>query len=154
MKKILLVFSFLVFLHLGIFALGPQELVRVNFYNETGRELKHLFASSTNSDFWGPDLLGSKSLEFGGMSSFLLHFWKDQCLIDFLAIDVFNDTYILPARYFFSGKEYLVSFGMKDRKGRLPALELTQIYINNASTRTFRFCFFRSLMPKTGALIY
>lgn len=124
------------------FALGPQELVQVSIYNETGRALKYVFASPSGSDYWGPDLLGNRNLGFGQMLTFLLHFQGDHAYFDFLAVDEANNSYLLPGRCFYDQeKQGLVIFGIKDHKGQLPPQALCRVYVSNASNRVFSLVF-------------
>lgn len=88
----------LVFLLTAAGLLGAQEraLNTVRFTNDTGFEISFLFFSPGDSEYWGPDLLGSEeTLRDGEYVEFFVHY-PDSCgSFDFMAVDTDGDAYLI-----------------------------------------------------------
>jgi hypothetical protein len=68
----------------------------VEFRNKTKGEIYYLFCSPGDSEFWGPDVLGSNNtLDAGGRAEFYISYPETSNTFDFMAIDEFGNTYQL-----------------------------------------------------------
>ncbi|MFP4210036.1 MAG: hypothetical protein ACLFR8_02240 [Alkalispirochaeta sp.] len=72
------------------------QTTTVEFVNDTGYDIYHLFFSPADSEYWGPDIFDSTTvLETGQSREFLVHH-PDRCnAFDFMAIDEDNDAYYI-----------------------------------------------------------
>ncbi len=95
MKRVILV-SVMMLLGLSLQAFDMNELNVINFYNDTGAEVYYIFLSPGDSNYWGPELLGTyRTLEDQETISYYIHY-PDACSsFDIMIIDENNDTYII-----------------------------------------------------------
>lgn len=97
MKKIILAGVLGLFLAVvSSFAIDPADLNSVVILNNTGYEIQYLFLSPGDSDYWGPDILGStRTLGNHGALGFYVHY-PDECNnFDIMAVDEDGDSYII-----------------------------------------------------------
>jgi hypothetical protein len=91
MKKLILVS---LFFFLGIFALSAQNLPSIEIVNNTGYTIYFLYVSPSESDKWGDDILGEKSLGDGETFSYRLpQPLSSSNVYDFMAEDEDEDPY-------------------------------------------------------------
>lgn len=76
----------------GLFA--QAWLNEISFRNKTGNTLYYLFFSPGDSEYWGPDVLGSATtFEPGEERTFYVSYPDESALFDFMAIDSEGNVY-------------------------------------------------------------
>ncbi|TVR87127.1 MAG: hypothetical protein EA428_13440 [Spirochaetaceae bacterium] len=75
-------------------AFEPTGLNQVTFVNRTGYEMRHIFFSPADSDYWGADILGADRVLADREELRFFVSYPEQCAsFDFLGIDEDLDTY-------------------------------------------------------------
>jgi hypothetical protein len=96
MKRVILVVSLALLLAGAASAFDPANLNSIEFANNTGFDIMYLFFSPGDSEYWGPDILGSERILYDGESlGFYLHYPHSCDDFDFLAIDEDGDAYVI-----------------------------------------------------------
>lgn len=110
----------------------PDWLNLVTFKNSTGNTIEFIFLSPGDSEYWGPEILGSTRVLGDGES---LGFWllyPDECnAFDIMAIDEDGNTAILYDYMICDGQEEVVEIVRKDMRDDLPDLDFVTVYIQN-----------------------
>jgi len=126
----------------GAWALSSQELSKVTISNETGKTLKYLFTSPSDSNIWGPDLLGARALKYGGVGSYYIHYPGNKARFDLLALDTLNDAYLVQALLVIEGQDTVVKIGRIQYIGPYRNLKISHVYVTNVSKHSFSYLFF------------
>jgi hypothetical protein len=93
MKKILLV-VFCIFLTFNIFGQISEELNSITIKNGTDYEFYYIFFSPGDTDYWGPDILGSsRTVSPGEEVEFFVHYPNEENEFDILVVDEDGDSY-------------------------------------------------------------
>lgn len=124
------------------FALSSQELSKVTISNETGLTLRYLFSSPSDSKVWGPDLLGTRSLKFGGVDSYYIHYAGNRARFDLLALDSDNDAYLVEGLLMQEGRDTVIQIGRGHYIGPYRSLKISHVYVTNATKHSFSYVFF------------
>lgn len=113
--KRLLITAVVVLIPVALFAFDKEELNRVEFANSTGFDIVYLFFSPDDSDYWGPDILGStRILQDGESLGFFIHYPHSCDEFDFLAIDEDGDAYILWGQTICDGRPLSVDITLEN----------------------------------------
>jgi hypothetical protein len=123
-------------------AMSSQSLLRVTLRNDTGVTIRYLFAAASDTQLWGPDLLGSRDFAYGKIESFFLHFPGRTACFDFLALDARGDAYLIEGMRFSEDGDAIIRLGRDRHIGPHPGLKICRLYLNNASNRRFSYLFF------------
>ena len=119
----------------GVFALDPDELNNVAIFNNSGGDIVYLFLSPGDSEYWGPDILGSeRTLEHRSALGFYIHY-PDACnTFDFMAIDSDGNAYVKWDVEICDESEATISITGQDLSDSPPEVEYISLEIvNNAS---------------------
>lgn len=105
-----------------------EQMTRVEFINNTGFDLYHLFFSPADSEYWGPDVLDSTTiLETGDSVSFLVHHPGRCNAFDFLAIDEDYDAYYVLESVVCGDRENVIQLTLDDYSGeQAPDFDLVE----------------------------
>lgn len=118
----------------GAATVGAQEsaLNTVRFTNNTGFEIAFLFFSPGDSEFWGPDLLGSEeTLLDGEYIEFFVHY-PDSCgSFDFMAIDTDGDAYLIWDYQVCDGRAENVRVTLDAFNGPAPEMTYVELRLVN-----------------------
>ncbi len=99
MKNKLIIFIFFLSFSSLLFAADPVEPQSVTLYNRTGYTLSHVFVSTGQAGYWGPDILGKGvKLENGEMKGILLHVPPSDTDFHFMAMDAEGYAYMIYDR--------------------------------------------------------
>jgi hypothetical protein len=111
-------------------AVDPDELINIQFSNETGYDFHYLFLSPGDSEYWGPDILGSERIFSAGETlGYYVHF-PDECNdFDIMGVDEDGDSYILYD-YTMCGEEY-ITFTIDDLSTDEPEFDFVELNITN-----------------------
>jgi hypothetical protein len=123
-------------------ALSSQSLLRVTLRNDTGVTIRYLFAAASDTQLWGPDLLGSRDFGYGKIESYFLHFPGREACFDFLALDARGGAYLIEGMRFSEEGDAIIRLGREKHIGPHPGLKICRIFLTNASNRRFSYLFF------------
>ena len=123
-------------------ALSSQELSKVTISNETGVTLRYLFTSPSDSKVWGPDILGSRSLKFGSVDSYYIHYAGSHARFDLLALDSDNDAYLVEGLLMVEARDTVLQIGRGQYIGPYRSMKISHIYVTNATKHSFSYLFF------------
>lgn len=114
------------------FAFDDDWLNLVTFENLTRQTIQFIFLSPGDSDYWGPEILGSERvLEPGDELGFYI-LYPDECnTFDIMAIGEDGGTIFLWDYQICDGEEELIEFVRKDLSDDAPELEYVTIHIQN-----------------------
>ncbi len=110
----------------------PDYLNLVTFKNSTGATIEFIFLSPGDSDYWGPEILGSERVLESGAS---LGFWilyPDECNdFDVLAIDENGKAAIIYDYTVCDGRKEEIEIVRKDMRDDTPDFDFVTVYIRN-----------------------
>ena len=143
MRKLLITIFLLVGLVASLAAMDPAELNRVTFKNDTGFTILFLFFSPGDSEWWGPDILGS-TMEFedGDEMSFYIHYPEYSNEFDFMAVDEDMDAYYKWNVEINDGEELYVEISLADYEGdSAEDMNFSEIIFTNVSDEDIWYMF-------------
>ncbi len=110
------------------------DLNEIQFRNKTGNTIYYLFFSPGDSEFWGPDILGSEAtFEPGDELNYYVSFSGDSTTFDFKAVDDEGNIYELynmeiidgePDRIIISSDKLSETVDLEDFENGLVSLEI------------------------------
>ncbi|MCK5201443.1 MAG: hypothetical protein KAR21_23980, partial [Spirochaetales bacterium] len=111
---------------------NPDWLNRVVFLNETVNNIEYIFISPGDSDFWGPEILGSERvLESRDNLGFYI-FYPDDCNdFNILAIDSIGEALFIYDYTICDGTEENIVFSKKDMAEEEPHFDFMTLDIYN-----------------------
>lgn len=116
------------------FAFNPDELNKITFQNSTGTKIEMIFLSPSDSDYWGPDLIGADYvLKDGGSLGFYLHYPESSFKFDIMATDDKGNRFELRDLTVTDGKEQTVKFTRKNLNAAAPDFTLATLNVENAT---------------------
>ncbi len=131
MKRTLLAAAILLLVLGGLHA-QESALNTVRFTNNTGFEIAFLFFSPGDSEFWGPDLLGSEgTLQDGGYREFFVHYPEACGSFDFMAVDTDGDAYLIWDYQVCDGRGANVRVTLDDFQGPAPEMTYVELRLVN-----------------------
>jgi hypothetical protein len=144
MKRLVLVLFTLLLLGSSVFALNPEELNSITFYNNTGFDIWYLFFSPGDSDEWGADILGStRTLANGLELDFYIHYPAPCNTFDFMAIDEEGDAYYIWDFEICDGREafFEITLDNYDPTGSVD-FEFAEVNLENGTPYEMYFVFY------------
>ncbi|MFP4535250.1 MAG: hypothetical protein ACLFNP_05975 [Spirochaetaceae bacterium] len=131
MKRTLIVAGLLLVV-LGGLSAQESALNTVRFTNNTGFEIASLFFSPGDSEFWGPDLLGSEeTLRDGEFREFFVHYPEACGSFDFMAVDTDGDAYLIWDYQVCDGRGANVRVTLDDLQGPAPEMSYVELRLVN-----------------------
>ena len=133
MKKITLVLVFLAAFSTGLFAEFDQDdLNLVTFVNSTKNTIEFIFLSPGDSEYWGPEILGSERvLESGDSLGFFILYPNACDDFDIMAIDDEGNTAIIYDYPICDDSEEVVEIVGKDMRDDAPDMDFVTIEVEN-----------------------
>ena len=114
------------------FSFDPADLNRVTFVNRTGYDFVYLFFSPGDSEYWGPDILGTtRTLDNGERLSYFISYPDRSNTFDFLAIDVDGDAYIIWDYVIRDGRESVIEITFDSFDGVYDLASLAMVNLRN-----------------------
>ena len=114
------------------FAFDEDDLNLITFENLTRRTIEFIFLSPGDSEYWGPEILGSERvLESRDSLGFWILYPEECNTFDIMAIDEDGGTLIIYDYEICDGSDELIEFVNKDMVDDAPDLEFVTIYIEN-----------------------
>ena len=122
----------LLFAGIQLGAINPDNLNSISFRNRTGADIEYLYLSPGDSEYWGTDILGAENILLDGeIIEFFIHY-PDRCNeFDIMAVDEFQDAYIIFDYEICDGTEENVRFTSNDEVETASDLDLMQIDLSN-----------------------
>ena len=110
----------------------------VTFTNDTRNDIEYIFLSPGDSEYWGPEILGStRILESGESLGFYLYY-PDECNdFDIMAIDEDGNTAIIYDYTICDGFEEEIEISRKDMRDDAPDLDLVTVYVENETIEVY-----------------
>lgn len=132
MKKLVIVALMLIVASGVSFGFDESWLNLVTFENLTRQTIEFIFLSPGDSEYWGPEILGSERVLEPGDS---LGFWilyPDECnTFDIMAVGETGGTIEIYDFNICDGEEQLIEFVNKDLTDDPPDMDFVTIYIQN-----------------------
>lgn len=132
MKKFALGLILVCFVAALSFGFDEDHLNLVTFTNLTRETIEFIFLSPGDSEYWGPEILGSERVLERNDS---LGFWilyPDECnAFDIMAIDEDGGTLIIYDYQICDGEDELIEFVNKDMVDESPDMDFITIHIEN-----------------------
>jgi hypothetical protein len=139
----LAVLSFLgLFTHPAL-AVDPGELNLITFENRTGDDIRYIFLSPGDSQYWGTDILGSsRTLHDGEDLGFYIHY-PDHCdNFDIYAVGSKDEAYLVYGHEICDGKEAKVRLTPRNLDDAAPDFSYTTVEIDNDTDYDIWYLFF------------
>jgi hypothetical protein len=134
MRKLGALCLVLALLAAAAWAFDEGELNLVSFKNTTSGTLEFIFLSPGDSDYWGPEILGSERvLESGQALGFYLHYPHECDTFDVMAVSEEGDTYVLYDHRICDGSAAVVEISDKDLTEDPPEMDFVTISIKNGT---------------------
>jgi hypothetical protein len=135
MRKVALASLLLVVVSaVSVFAFDPEELNKITFTNNTGTNIQMIFLSPSDSEYWGPDLIGADYvLKDGGSIGYYVHYPKDTATFDIMAVDDKGNKFEVRDFGFIDGEEATVKLTKKNLKSGAPDFTLATIHLENVT---------------------
>ena len=123
-------------------ALDPDELNKITFKNTTGAEIQMIFLSPSDSDDWGPDIMGADWVLGSGKSlGFYIHYPDSSFDFDIMAVDKAGNTFELYEYTMKDGKEAVITLGKKDLSKSPPDLDFVTLTVENETGKEIDYLF-------------
>ena len=119
-----------------------EEVNSITIANLTGNQMTFLFASPSDSEYWGPDVLDASSvLDHGYELAFFVHY-PDQCnQFDFLGIDANGTRYELGGQQICDGNPVTVTLTPAAATGQQSDFARMNIELQNLTDSTIAYLF-------------
>lgn len=124
-------------------AVDPDELNLITFQNRTGEDIRYIFLSPGDSEYWGSDILGStRVLENGADLGFFIHY-PDRCNeFDIYAVGTSGSAFLLYGYEICDGEEGEVRLSRGNLKNDEPDFTYTTVRLANGTDYDIWYLFF------------
>jgi hypothetical protein len=124
------------------FAFDPNELNKVTFKNSTGARIETIFLSPSDSDYWGPDIIGADYvLKDGGSIGFYLHYPEKKFSFDIMANDEAGNSFEVYKYQVTDGKEATITFTKKNLNKSAPDFTFASLEVQNDTDHEMQYLF-------------
>lgn len=123
-------------------AMDPDELNKITFKNMTGSEIQMIFLSPSDSEDWGPDIMGADNTLANGRSiSFYIHYPDSSFKFDIMAVDEDGNSFEVYEYTVKDGKEALITMTKKELNKSPPDLEFITLTVENETGAEIDYLF-------------
>jgi len=124
-------------------AVDPDNLNVITFQNRTGQDIRYIFLSPSDSQYWGTDILGSSRVLGSDQDlGFYVHY-PDACNeFDIVAIGANEEAFVVYGYEICDGKEAEVRLTRRNLKEDAPAFEFATVEIVNETDYEIWYLFF------------
>ncbi len=123
-------------------AMDPDELNKITFKNMTGSEIEMIFLSPSDSEDWGPDIMGADNTLANGKSiSFYIHYPDASFKFDIMAVDGDGNSFEVYEYTMRDGKEALITMTKKELNKSPPDLEFITLTVENETGAEIDYLF-------------
>lgn len=124
-------------------AVNPENLNLITFQNRTGSDIRYIFLSPSDSQYWGTDILGStRVLNDDEELAFYIHY-PDRCNdFDIYAIGADDEAFVVYGYEICDGKQAEVRLGRRDLKDDAASFDFASVEIANDTDYEIWYLFF------------
>ena len=124
-------------------AVDPDNLNLITFQNRTGNDIRYIFLSPSDSQYWGTDILGSRRvLKDDEDLGFYIHY-PDRCNdFDIYAIGGNDNAYEVYGYEICDGEQAELRLSKRDLKADAPAFDFATLEIANETDYEIWYLFF------------
>ncbi len=141
-KRNVLSLSFLLAGFAILFAFDPEELNRIEFKNATGKNIQTIFLSPSDSEEWGPDIVGAEyHLGDGKSIGYVVHYPGSSFKFDIMATDEAGNVFELYDFTLTDGKEGIITFTRKNLKSSPKDFTFVKLQIENKTDYDMYYLF-------------
>jgi hypothetical protein len=132
MKTKVMILVLLIACLFSAYAFDEDYLNRVTFENLTDQTIEFIFLSPGDSEYWGPEILGSdRILEVDESLGFFIWYPNECDNFDIMAIGEDGSTFIIWDYEICDGTEELIEFVRKDLIEEAPDVDFVNVHIQN-----------------------
>jgi hypothetical protein len=141
-KRLLWVFLMLAFCATAALAFDPSDLNKITFKNSTSGKITAIYLSPSDSEQWGPDILGADYVLTKGSSiGYMVHFPGSSFSFDILAINDKQAALELDNSVLKDGKETVITFTDKNMRKDAPDFDFVTMTIGNETGYDVHYLF-------------
>ena len=116
------------------YAFDPDELNKITFKNATGAQIQMIFLSPSDSQEWGPDIVGADyHISDGNSVSYYVHYPDASFSFDIMATDANDNTYEIYDYQIKDSKSPTVTFAKKNKTSTTPDFDYVTVTVTNAT---------------------
>ena len=109
-----------------------DDLNLITFANLTDNDILYIFLSPGDSEYWGPEILGSERILASGDSLGFYILYPNPCdLFDIMAVDDEGGTFVIRDYEICDGEQELIEIVRKDLTEDAPEMDFATVYIGN-----------------------
>jgi hypothetical protein len=132
MKKFVVLVLFTICAVSALSAFDSEDLNLVTFENLTSQTIEFIFLSPGDSEYWGPEILGSERvLEKGDNLGFFILYPNFCDTFDIMAVGADGGTIVIYDYEICDSSDELIQFVNKDLTDDPPEMDFVTIYISN-----------------------
>ena len=126
----------------GAFAFDPDELNKVTLQNSTGTKIETIFISPSDSEYWGPDIVGADFVvKDGGSIAYYVHYPEETFKFDIMATDEAGHMFEVYNYVMKDGKEATITFTQKNLNNKAPEFTFATLKITNKTDKEMQYLF-------------
>jgi hypothetical protein len=124
-------------------AVDPENLNLITFENRTGQDIRYIFLSPSDSQYWGTDILGSSRVLGSDQDLGSYIHYPDPCNeFDIVAIGSNDEAFVVYGYEICDGKEADVRLTRRNLKEDAPAFDFATVEIVNETDYEIWYLFF------------
>lgn len=124
-------------------AVNPAHLNLITFENRTGDDIRYIFLSPADSQYWGTDILGStRVLHDDSDLGFYIHYPEACNEFDIYAVGSNDNAYLVYGHEICDGTEAEVRLTKRDLKDDAPNFDFTTVELANDTDYEIWYLFF------------
>jgi hypothetical protein len=124
------------------FAFDPGELNRITFQNSTGTKIETIFLSPSDSEYWGPDIIGADFVvKDGGSLGYYIHYPEETFNFDIMATDEAGHMFEVYDYEVTDGKEATITLTQKNLNSKAPEFTFATLKITNKTDHEMQYLF-------------
>lgn len=143
MRKVMLMSTlFAALAAAGAFAFDPNELNKITFQNSTGAKIETIFLSPSDSEYWGPDIVGADFVvKDGGSIGYYIHYPEKTFKFDIMATDEAGHMFEVYTYVLTDGKEATITFTQKNLNSKAPEFTFATVKVKNNTDKEMQYLF-------------
>lgn len=127
---------------LSAFAFDPSELNKITFENSTGTKIETIFLSPSDSEYWGPDIIGADFVvKDGGSLGYYIHYPEKTFKFDIMATDEAGHMFEVYNYVLTDGKEATITLTQKNLNNKAPEFTFATLKVTNNTDHELQYLF-------------
>jgi hypothetical protein len=123
-------------------AFDPGELNKITFENSTGTRIETIFLSPSDSEYWGPDIIGADFVVKDGASlGYYIHYPEKTFKFDIMATDEAGHMFEVYNYVLTDGKESTITFTQKNLNSKAPEFTFATLKVTNNTGHELQYLF-------------